>query len=140
MCTVLCIYIYIYIHMYMYVCVCVYVYIYIYIHIYIYIYIYMLSRGIRQNDFIHQHHPEGVVYGSFCLNSSTVAVSEAASRRWWCIESLLPGLHNFCTSNPLNDNERALQATGGMSWRFLREEDPCVGYTIVAKTYVSNKH
>ena len=27
---------------------------------------------------------------AFCLNSSTVAVSEIASRRWWCIESLFP--------------------------------------------------
>ena len=35
------------------------------------------------------HHPEGVVYRSFCINSGTVAVSEVTSRWWWwCIESL----------------------------------------------------
>ena len=47
----------------------------------------------RKSGFIHHHHhhhPEGVVYRSFCLNSSTVAVSEIASRRLWCIESLFP--------------------------------------------------
>ena len=31
-----------------------------------------------------------VVHRSFCLTSSTLAVSEIASRRWWCIESLFP--------------------------------------------------
>ena len=36
------------------------------------------------------HHPEGVVYRSFCLNSSTFAASEIVSRRWWCIGSLFP--------------------------------------------------
>ena len=36
----------------------------------------------------HHHHPEGVVYRSLCLNSSTVAVSEMVSRRWWCVENL----------------------------------------------------
>ena len=40
----------------------------------------------------HHHHSEGVVYRSFCLNSSTLAVSETASRRWWCIEPLFPYL------------------------------------------------
>ena len=46
---------------------------------------------IRKTDSIHHHHhhTEGVVYGSFCLNSSTFAVSGIASRRW-CIESLFP--------------------------------------------------
>ena len=32
----------------------------------------------------------GVVYRSCCLNSRTFAVSEMASRRWSCIESLFP--------------------------------------------------
>ena len=48
----------------------------------------------RKNDFIH-HNPEGLVYRSFCLNSSTFAVSETASRRWWCIEYLFPVSHSF---------------------------------------------
>ena len=48
--------------------------------------------GLRKNDFMHNHHREGVVHRSSCLNSSTFAVSEIASRRWWCIESLFPGL------------------------------------------------
>ena len=30
------------------------------------------------------------MYRSFCLNSSTFAVSKVTSRRWWCIESLFP--------------------------------------------------
>ena len=47
---------------------------------------------LRKNDFIHHHHPEGVVYRCFCLNSSTFAVSEIVSRRWWCIESPFPHL------------------------------------------------
>ena len=50
-------------------------------------------KSARKTDSIHHHHhhhPEGVVYRSFCLNSSTFAVSEIASRRWWCIESLFP--------------------------------------------------
>ena len=33
-------------------------------------------RGLRKCDFIHHlHHPEGVVYRSACLNSSTFAIS-----------------------------------------------------------------
>ena len=44
----------------------------------------------RKTDSIHNHHPEGVVYRSFCLNSSTFAVSGIASRRWWCMESRFP--------------------------------------------------
>ena len=44
----------------------------------------------------HHHHPEGVVYRSFCLNSSTSAVSEIVSRRWWCIEYLFP-IGEVCT-------------------------------------------
>ena len=54
-----------------------------------------VHRCLRKTDsmilYHHQHrhhHPEGVVYRTFCLNSSTSAVSEIASRRWWCIESL----------------------------------------------------
>ena len=43
----------------------------------------------RKTDSIH-HHPEGMVYRSFCLNSGTVAISKITSRRWWCIESLFP--------------------------------------------------
>ena len=51
-------------------------------------------RHTRKNEFIHRHHhPEGVVYRSVCLYSSAGAVSEVASRRWWCIESLLPHTH-----------------------------------------------
>ena len=50
------------------------------------------SGGLRKTDSMHHHHPEGVAYRSFCLHSGTVAVSETASRRWWCIESLFPGL------------------------------------------------
>ena len=30
------------------------------------------------------------MYRSLCLHSSTVAVSEIASRRWWCIGSVFP--------------------------------------------------
>ena len=51
------------------------------------------SCVIRKSHFVHHHHhhhPGGVVYRSFCLNSNTFAVSEIASRRWWCIESLFP--------------------------------------------------
>ena len=49
------------------------------------------ARGqVRMTDSIHHHHPEGVVYRSFCLNSGTVAVSKVTSRRWWCIESIFP--------------------------------------------------
>ena len=45
----------------------------------------------RKSDVIHhRHHPEGVVYRSFRLNSNTFAVSDIASRRWWSIESLFP--------------------------------------------------
>ena len=56
---------------------------------------------IRKTDSIHHHYPEGVVYRSSCLNSSTVAVSEIPSRRWWCIESLFPiyiYIHNISIS------------------------------------------
>ena len=56
---------------------------------------------VYMNDFIHHHHhhPEGVVYRSFCLNSSTFAVSQIASRRWWCIESLCPGIEKLRTKH-----------------------------------------
>ena len=40
-------------------------------------------RVSRKNKFVHNH-PKGVVYRSLCLNYRTVAVSEMASRRWWC--------------------------------------------------------
>ena len=48
----------------------------------------------------------GVVYRSFCLNSSTFVVSEIASRRWWYIESLFPGEDN---------RERQLQGRGSLA-------------------------
>ena len=51
---------------------------------------YIVHYITRKTDSIQHHHPEGVVYRSFCLNSGTVAVSEAISRRWWCIESVFP--------------------------------------------------
>ena len=92
------------------ICVCIYIYIYIHVYVCIYIYIYVWSlpracsllrtpapirctSDIRKTESIHhRHRPEGVVYRSFCLNSGTVAVSEFTSRRWWCIESLLPDI------------------------------------------------
>ena len=37
---------------------------------------------------------------SFSLNSSTCAVSKIASRRWWCIESLLPDQGCLQPSHP----------------------------------------
>ena len=60
----------------------------------------------RRSDFIHHHyhhhhHPEGVVCRSFCVNASTFAVSEIASRRWWCAESLFPARAR--SSRPLQD-------------------------------------
>ena len=46
---------------------------------------------IRKTDSRHHHHPEGVVYRGFCLNSGTVAVSKFPFRWWWwCIESVFP--------------------------------------------------
>ena len=48
------------------------------------------SMVYRKTDSIHHHHPEGVVYRGFCLNSSTVAVSKFPFRWWWCIESVFP--------------------------------------------------
>ena len=64
------------------------------------------------------HHPEGVVCTSCRLNSSTVAVSETASRRWWCIESLFPSM-SIAEPMPLNDwraecTETPSQATGSL--------------------------
>ena len=49
----------------------------------------MLTSGTitRKTDFIYNHHPEGVVYRTFCFLSSTFVVSETASRRWWRVES-----------------------------------------------------
>ena len=62
------------------------------------------KNGIRKTDSIHHHHhhhhPEGVVYRGFCLNSSTAAVSKIVSRRWWCIESLFPGMVSMATPVP----------------------------------------
>ena len=52
------------------------------------------SNVSRKSEFTHHHHPVGAVYRSVRLNSSTCAVSESASRRWWCIESLFP--HSQC--------------------------------------------
>ena len=54
------------------------------------------AQHARKSDFIHHnHHPEGVVYRNFGLNSSTFAISEIASKRWWCIESLFPNAAPF---------------------------------------------
>ena len=72
-----------------------------------------VMRFIRKTDSIHHHHhhlhhhAEGVVYRSFCLNSSALAVSETASRRWWCIESLFPFIRSLLSSFPrlLPDSE-----------------------------------
>ena len=50
----------------------------------------LLRTICRKTDSIHHHHPEGLCREAPCLNSSAVAVSEVASRRWWCIESLFP--------------------------------------------------
>ena len=49
-----------------------------------------LCLNIRKTDSIHHHHPDGVVYKSFCLNSSTFEVSTITSGRWWCTESVFP--------------------------------------------------
>ena len=38
--------------------------------------------------------PRGVVNRGLCLNSGTVSASKITSRRWWCIESLLPSSSN----------------------------------------------
>ena len=51
---------------------------------------------VRKTDSIHHHHPEGVVYRGFCLNSSTVAVSKFPFRWWWCIESVFPVVDCMC--------------------------------------------
>ena len=40
----------------------------------------------------HHHHLEGVVYRSFCLDYSTIAVSYIVSRRWRSIESLFSSI------------------------------------------------
>ena len=67
---------------------------------------------IHKPDSIH-HYAEGVFSSQFshtttttttqnlidCLNSRTFAVSEIASRRWWCIESLFPGNSVVCDSS-----------------------------------------
>ena len=92
----MCIYIYIYIYIH----ITIYIYIYIYVYIYVYnymiyicvcIYIYIYIHICIHTFVHHHHHLEGVVCKSFCLNSGTSAVSEVASRRWWCIEPLFPG-------------------------------------------------
>ena len=60
----------------------------------------------RKNDYLRHHHSEGVVYRSFCLNSSTFAVSEIAARRWWCIESPFP-THAFADQTVCSQALRA---------------------------------
>ena len=77
---------------------------------------------VRKSDFIH-HHPGGVVYGSFCLNSSTVAVSKITSRRWWCIEwwcieSLFPIVHS------------GRQDNGDDTFTLVWDEDPVYYITV----------
>ena len=50
-----------------------------------------MKRASRKTGSIHHHrHPEGVVYRSCCINSSTFAASKVTSRRWWCIEYVFP--------------------------------------------------
>ena len=107
-------YIHIHINIYLYLSLSIYIYIYLYLSlslsIYIYIiisitislsislslslYIYIYIRPaygaagqlhIRRSDLVRHSHPKGVVYRLFSLNSSTDAVSEIASRRWWCV-------------------------------------------------------
>ena len=57
----------------------------------------------------------GVVYRGVCFDSSTVAVSEIASRRWWCIESLFPGSPLRGLSWLLEGGETALGPQGKQS-------------------------
>ena len=57
---------------------------------------------IRKTDSLHHHHhhhhhSDGVVYRIVCLNSSTVAVSEIVSRRWWCTEFVFPSRYTRAT-------------------------------------------
>ena len=49
---------------------------------------------IRKTDSIDHHHPEGVVYRSFCLDSGTVTVPNITSRSW-CIEFIFPIIANM---------------------------------------------
>ena len=80
---------------------------------------------IRKTDSIYTtNHPEGVVYRSFCFNSSTVAVSEVVSRRWWCIESLFPIGHGaiaFCAlpDRILNHVVLNLEVHDHQPWSFM---------------------
>ena len=88
------------------------------IHIYIYIYIYVIHSCIRcvreSEDRFYTPPPppppppHGLVYRSFCLNSSTLAVSKVTSRRWWCIESLFPTRQcvKRCTGAQVRERER----------------------------------
>ena len=63
------------------------------------------KRRRRKTDSIHLHHrPEGVVYRTFCFDSSTSAVSETASRRWWCVEISLPIINQAAKQLPLARN------------------------------------
>ena len=74
------------------ICMCVYVSLSLSLSMYIYIYIYIGARrgrrrrGAQKTDSIHRRHhrhqPEGVLYRSSCLNSSTFAISKVTSRRW----------------------------------------------------------
>ena len=100
-----------YIHTYRYTTRCVYKYIYIYIYLFIYIHTYVYTHITQSYNTIYCDMPlyhythisdavlyttttqMGAVYRGVCLNSSAVAVSETASRRWWCIESLFPILY-----------------------------------------------
>ena len=53
------------------------------------------------------------MYGGFCLNSSTFAVSETASRRWWCIESRFPMLEAPSQDSKCEDaSDRLRKACG----------------------------
>ena len=73
--------------------ICLSLYISLSLYIYIYIYIKLVPGSVtRKSEFIHHHDHQqrGVVYRGFRLGSSTVAVSEVASGRWWCTESLFP--------------------------------------------------
>ena len=77
--------------------------------------IHLCTARIRKSDLIqhhHNHHPEGVVYRSFRLNSSAFAASEMASRRW-CVESLFPlVLHEDAHHARRRLGSRSLHAPG----------------------------
>ena len=64
-------------------------------------------------------HSEGVAYGSFRLNSSTSAVSEIASRRWWCIKSLFPNIVCVCLRNSGASLRILLLRLNFLPWFFI---------------------